>query len=105
MLICPCCAVSSFQTLKKLLRHIRLSHSDQENFTIDCKFQGCNRTFRKLRSFENHIYAYHDVNTVGQNCATDIGTVDQENDYEDVDDDDNEEAEVGSEESDQVQGW
>ena len=62
MLICPCCAVSSFSTLKQLLRHVRLTHSDQDDFTIQCNFQGCSRTFRNLRTFENHIYMYHDVN-------------------------------------------
>ena len=46
------CAISQFATLRKLLRHIRLSHSDQENFRIACNLQGCSRTFQSLRTFE-----------------------------------------------------
>lgn len=66
MFVCPNCAIPPFRTLKKLLRHIRLSHSDQECFRIQCNLQGCNRTFRNLRTFENHIYGYHDVTTVDE---------------------------------------
>ena len=66
MFTCPNCAIPPFRTLKKLLRHIRLSHSDEECFRIQCTLQGCKRTFRNLRSFENHVYGCHDVTTVDE---------------------------------------
>ena len=81
MFACPNCAIPSFQSLKRLLQHIRLSHHDQESFTIQCNFQGCKRTFRNLRTFENHIYSYHHnistVNVIGreETDALDFGDV------------------------------
>ena len=66
MFSCPNCSLSVFPTLKVLLRHIHLLHADQECFTIRCDFQGCSRTFTNLRSFENHIYTYHDITSHGE---------------------------------------
>ena len=85
MFACPNCAIPPFLTLKRLLRHIRLSHGDQECFIIQCSFQGCWRTFRNLRTFENHIYSHHDIgalNTVGTEEPDTIDFDDVENSTE-----------------------
>ena len=68
MLTCPCCGLSCFRTLKQLLRHIRITHSFQENFS-QCKFEGCARTFRCLRTFERHIYDFHNVESISNSTV------------------------------------
>ena len=100
MFSCPNCAISQFPTLRKLLRHIRLSHSDQENFRIACNLQGCSRTFQSLRTFENHVYAYHDVNSVTSTQTE----VDQPLNATAVDDEYDQPQTPESEESEQIKG-
>ena len=66
MITCPLCAGTSFPTVLKLLKHIRLTHSDNENFCIQCGLQGCKRTFTNFHSFKNHVHAFHDVSAVDE---------------------------------------
>ena len=96
-----------FLTLKPLLRHIRLSHSDQECFTIQCNFQGCCRTFQNLRTFENHIYAYHNVSEVRNvSREEESGSVMRSDNtiVRDSDDTDDSEAEITEDHYDQLRG-
>ena len=46
-------------TIAKFLRHLRVTKADAENFSIQCKQQGCCRTFRSLQTYRKHIYRYH----------------------------------------------
>ena len=103
MFICPCCAISSFSTLKELLRHVCLAHSDQDDFMIQCNFQGCSRTFRKLRTFENHIYAFHDVNEGSSSHSAELIIVNDE-DYGYGDEHEDTEGEEVQSEADQLEG-
>lgn len=38
-----------------LLRHIRIAHSSDPDFSIQCSFGGCLRTFRNFRTYQNHL--------------------------------------------------
>ena len=77
--------ISQFPTLKKLLQHIRLSHSDEELFSIQCSFQGCCRSFNNLRTFQNHVYAYHDVNTLNRDHVLPGAIYDDDDDCDHID--------------------
>ena len=61
MLICPCCGDVRVSNLKQLISHIRLLHSDEPNFQIQCNLQGCKKTFKKFNVYRNHVYAFHDT--------------------------------------------
>ena len=37
-----------------LLTHIRLAHSHDPDFSIQCSFTGCSRTFKNFRTYQNH---------------------------------------------------
>ena len=37
-----------------LLKHIRIVHSRDPNFSIECSSEGCSRTFSNFRTFQNH---------------------------------------------------
>ena len=68
MITCPLCPATCFTTVANLLKHVRITHSDQENFCIQCNLQGCKRTFRKLKCFKNHIYTYHDIGALEESA-------------------------------------
>lgn len=60
MFLCPLCGVHSEPSLAKYLKHVRLIHADDPNFSISCSFQSCRRPpFKKFTTYRNHIYAYH----------------------------------------------
>ena len=92
MLTCPLCASPPLANLKKLLKHIRFLHADHEPFSIQCNLQGCKRTFRRLKTYENHIYTYHDLTTLeaiksqnsteGTESYSDPGTDDHDFDHD-----------------------
>ena len=56
---CPLCAEFHAPTIQLLLPHIRLVHSTQAGFCITCGLHGCQRTFRNMKTFTNHIYQFH----------------------------------------------
>lgn len=58
-IVCPLCDTPPFSTLRKLLRHIRLTHADSEAFNVQCTLQGCRRTFRSFNAYRIHIYRRH----------------------------------------------
>ena len=41
-----------------LLSHIRLTHSNDTNFTIQCSSGGCSRTFTNFRTYQNHRWRH-----------------------------------------------
>ena len=61
MAVCPLCVTPPFGTVAKFLRHLRLTHADAENFSVQCTQQGCCRTFRSFLVYRKHIYRYHSV--------------------------------------------
>lgn len=44
-----------------LLSHIRLVHSHEPGFSIQCTVNGCCRTFKNFRTFQNHRSQKHHV--------------------------------------------
>ena len=61
---CPLCPELKFSSVKFFLKHLRLTHSDTPNFHIQCNLQGCKRTFRNLKYYQNHIFAHHDTSVL-----------------------------------------
>ena len=60
MITCPQCPGTRFETVRMLLKHIRMTHSDHAAFSIQCNLQGCRRTFRTLSTYLGHVYTHHD---------------------------------------------
>lgn len=60
---CPLCPSERTDrlkfTLKQYLQHLRLFHAHQPRFHLTCGIQGCQRTFLKFRTFENHVSLMH----------------------------------------------
>ena len=54
MFPCPYCANFVTRTFKKLLSHIRFTHSHEPNFSITCG--DCGKTYRKFTSFKTHLH-------------------------------------------------
>ena len=48
------------------MHHIRLVHANTDGFLLQCNLQGCRRTFRNFGSYRNHVYTYHDADTIMQ---------------------------------------
>ena len=53
---CPLCPGDDFVAPSEvlLLNHIHLVHSCEENFSIQCSFPGCPRTFKNFGTYQNH---------------------------------------------------
>ena len=60
--ICPLCP--NFISIKfhQLLSHIQLIHSGRPGFSVTCGIEGCQRLFRKMKTYRNHIYKEHMIN-------------------------------------------
>ena len=57
---CPSECINRLKfTLKQYLQHLRLFHAHQPTFHLTCGIQGCQRTFFKFRTFENHVSLMH----------------------------------------------
>ena len=56
---CPLCTEYRAPTYQLLLPHIRMVHSCQPGFLISCGLHGCQRTFKSMKTFTNHVYGYH----------------------------------------------
>ena len=63
MLSCPLCS-SDLPTEPLLLQHIRVCHSWDPNFSIQCIVRGCCRTFGNYRTFQNHLLKHGSHTTV-----------------------------------------
>ena len=44
-----------------LLTHIRLAHSQDPDFSVQCSFSGCSRTFKNFRTYQNHRLKHSQV--------------------------------------------
>ena len=60
MLVCPICS-RNLRSTSTLLMHIRIVHSNEAGFSIQCNLQGCQRTFKRYNTYRNHIYNFHDT--------------------------------------------
>ena len=60
---CSYCADGEFIAPSKtlLLNHIRLVHSHDPGFSIQCSHPGCSRTFKNFRTYQNHTLAHRDL--------------------------------------------
>ena len=63
MVVCPLCS-SSFATVSVFMTHLRMIHSHEAGFHIQCGLQGCKRTFKNFHTYRNHVYSLHDVSTI-----------------------------------------
>ena len=61
MIKCPLCA-GDFGTMTVYMTHLRIIHADDANFSVSCGLQGCERTFNNFYTYQNHVYAMHDLN-------------------------------------------
>ena len=68
MITCPLCPGSQFVHVRLFLKHLRLTHSDNRGFAIQCSLQGCKRTFSNLKVYTNHIHAFHGLH-ISENNA------------------------------------
>lgn len=76
---CPFCC-SAFPIVSKWLKHIRIVHADSPRFSLTCNLDGCKRTYCNFGTFQNHVYASHDVNSIDvlASCESEI-TFEDEN--------------------------
>lgn len=74
-LVCPICPIERTShlnfNLTQFMKHIKLFHSHQPNFTITCGLHGCLRTFKNFRTFQNHVSNYHAGYAADTSCNTD----------------------------------
>lgn len=63
--ICPYCIGNGedFRAPSDVLlfRHVRLVHACDPGFSIQCSFDGCSRTFKHFRTYQNHILLHNSV--------------------------------------------
>ena len=60
-MICPICACCEFRTVSQLLSHIRISHADAKDFSIQCTLKNCCRTYKSFTTYRNHVYDFHGI--------------------------------------------
>lgn len=61
---CPFCVQDFIAPSSVLLfNHIRLVHSLDPNFNIQCSLEGCSRTFHNLRTYQNHLLKHRTTNS------------------------------------------
>ena len=55
------CSLCSFRTptLSAWISHLRLVHSQDEEFVVTCGINGCTGNYRKCSSFLSHVYRHH----------------------------------------------
>ena len=59
--LCPYCNSSEEYSAPSevlLMNHVRLVHSNDPDFSIQCSFPGCSRTFGNFRTYQNHILVH-----------------------------------------------
>lgn len=58
--ICPYCVDGEFSSPSEalLLSHVRLVHSLDPDFRIQCSVDSCSRTFNNFRTYQNHLLTH-----------------------------------------------
>lgn len=79
-----------------LLAHIRIAHSNDAGFSIQCNLQGCQRTFKRFTTYRNHIYNFHDTSEVHEDAVPSMDPDPATSDSDD-DDDTNNTTEISGE--------
>ena len=63
MYVCPLCPPERTShlnlSLTDFLKHVKLLHSHQPGFNITCGINGCIRSFKNFRTFQDHVSAFH----------------------------------------------
>ena len=54
-----------------LFGHIRIVHANDPNFSIQCSFNGCERTFTNFRTWQNHHLLHYRSGTIDTVSPTD----------------------------------
>ena len=78
LLVCQICGMCNLHSISVLLTHIRVTHSNEADFSIRCNLQGCQRTFKNFNTFRNHIYNFHDSTEVNATEVHQYNTVDED---------------------------
>ncbi|XP_019862680.1 PREDICTED: uncharacterized protein LOC109591385, partial [Amphimedon queenslandica] len=52
---CSYCSDFVAPTTKRLLRHVKLVHSQEPGFKIRCSYPHCSRNFSNYRTYQNHL--------------------------------------------------
>ena len=76
---------------RNFLKHLRLFHVHQPGFMVQCRVDGCPRTFTNLRTFENHLSSVHSryIGSVTSGRPSEeerVNSQDEENRYDSSDD-------------------
>ena len=80
---CPYCSGEfSAPSDELLLTHIRLVHSYDPGFTIQCSLNGCSITFSNFKAYQKHRRLKHSSNTTGEDTQLTPGS---REDFEDLD--------------------
>ena len=83
---CQLCDEFTSTTLSELVRHLSLVHAHLPGFHLRCGLSGCQKEFRNLLTYRNHIYAFHtdshasepsQTNSDGGSSDLDDGELDQ----------------------------
>lgn len=82
--VCPYCIEQEYIAPSKslLLGHIRVVHSADPDFTIQCIDEGCSRTFKNFRTYQNHNLLHHSTEEQDEEaqlqplCDLDVGMSD-----------------------------
>lgn len=76
--VCPYCIDDDFAAPSEvlLLRHIRVVHSLDPNFNIQCSTNGCSRTFTNFRTYQNHLLTHRPSSCISpaEPAADDLGS-------------------------------
>lgn len=59
MWTCTICLLFTCTTLRLLLSHIYMQHSQEPGFNVRCGVNGCPRTYNKYNSFYRHLHREH----------------------------------------------
>ena len=75
-----CSGEFSAPSEKLLLTHIRLVHSHDPDFCIQCSFSGCSRTFKNFRTYQNHRLKHNQCEEAPSQRVDDIAEGDPDED-------------------------
>ena len=68
---CPYCSDDYLAPSEALLlHHIRLAHSLDPDFSIQCSFRGCSRNFTNFRTYQNHRLTHRNTSTTDEEDDT-----------------------------------
>ena len=62
--LCPVGMANQLFKVGEYIKHLRLLHASQPDFKVTCGINGCQRVYKNLGTFRNHLYAMHNDETV-----------------------------------------